>query len=160
MRPQLTLHSVQGLVLIFVEIPFLLRICPLSENFNVFIKKFNQNWPRAGFYAGMALIQFLSCIVMVTSLLVPAIFLLFSAIFYALAAIKHQKFQNSAAGAFNTSADTFPTDAAIREILWSETRCVVLPLVYNIIILIKVVSCCKCSWRFLVWLNSTTATSG
>ncbi|CCH43066.1 Golgi apparatus membrane protein [Wickerhamomyces ciferrii] len=108
--------SVQGLVLIFVEIPFLLKICPLSENFNTFIKKFNQNWPRAGFYLGMSVIQFLSLIPQVTSLLVPAIFLLFSAIFYAFAAFKHQQFQNSSA-VISTSSDNFPTDAVVREIL-------------------------------------------
>ncbi|CEP21786.1 Golgi apparatus membrane protein TVP18 [Cyberlindnera jadinii] len=107
---------VQGLVLLFVEIPFLLKICPMSDNFNAFIKRFNQNWPRAIFYLGMSVIQWCSLILMTTSLIVPAIFLLFSAIFYALAAMKHQQFQNSAGNVMHT-AETFPTDAAIREIL-------------------------------------------
>ncbi|CAM9015136.1 unnamed protein product [Wickerhamomyces anomalus] len=108
--------SVQGLLLIFVEIPFLLRICPLSDNFNTFVKRFNQNWPRAGFYLIMSAIQFVSCVAQVTSLLVPAIFLLFSSIFYALAAFKHQQFQNSNA-IIGTTSDNFPTDAVVREIL-------------------------------------------
>jgi len=110
------MNSIQGLILIFVEIPFLLRICPLSENFNNFIKRFNQNWPRAGFYLIMSVIQFLSLIVQTTSLLVPAIFLLFSSIFYALAAYKHQQFQNSST-VISTTSDNFPTDAIVREIL-------------------------------------------
>jgi hypothetical protein len=42
---------VQGLVIILVEVPFLLKICPLTETFTDFIRKFNKNWPRAGFYA-------------------------------------------------------------------------------------------------------------
>ncbi|ONH65479.1 Golgi apparatus membrane protein TVP18 [Cyberlindnera fabianii] len=107
---------IQGALLVFVEIPFLLKICPMSENFNTFVKKFNQNWPRAGFYLVMSIIQWVSLTCMTTSLLVPAIFLLFSAVCYALAAFKHQKFQNSAGNVMHT-AETFPTDAAIREIL-------------------------------------------
>jgi hypothetical protein len=88
----------------------------MSDNFNSFIKKFNQNWPRAAFYLIMSVIQWLSLIPMTTSLIVPAIFLLASSVFYALAAMKHQEFQNSAGNVMHT-AETFPTDAAIREIL-------------------------------------------
>lgn len=106
----------QGTIIIFVEIPFLLRICPLSDNFNDFIKKFNQNWSRAAFYLGMSAIQWLSLIFMITTLIIPAIFLLLSSIFYALAALNNQSFQNSAGNVMHT-AETFPTDAAIREIL-------------------------------------------
>lgn len=64
----------------------------------------------------MSIIQWLSLLAQVTSLLVPAIFLLFSAIFYALAAFKHQQFQNSSA-VISTTSDNFPTDAIVREIL-------------------------------------------
>lgn len=88
----------------------------MSDNFNVFVKKFNQNWPRAAFYLVMSIIQWVSLALMVTSLIVPAIFLLASSVFYALAAFKHQQFQNSAGNVMHT-AETFPTDAAIREIL-------------------------------------------
>ena len=42
---------VQGLIILLVEVPFLLKICPLTETFTDFIRKFNKNWPRAGFYA-------------------------------------------------------------------------------------------------------------
>jgi hypothetical protein len=87
----------------------------MSENFNTFVKRFNQNWPRAAFYLGMSVLQWLSLIVQTTSLVVPAVFLLISAIFYALAAIKHQKFQNSS-GVIATG-DNFPSGDVIREIL-------------------------------------------
>ncbi|ODQ63877.1 Golgi apparatus membrane protein TVP18 [Nadsonia fulvescens var. elongata DSM 6958] len=86
---------VEGLVIFFVEIPFFLKICPLTDRFTFFIKTFNNNLPRAGFYLAMALIQYFSCFVQVTSLLVPAIFLTFASISYACAAIKHQEFTAS-----------------------------------------------------------------
>lgn len=41
---------VTGVVLIFVEIPLLMRICPTSEKFDTFVRRFNENWPRAGMY--------------------------------------------------------------------------------------------------------------
>jgi hypothetical protein len=47
---------VTGVVLIFVEVPLLMRICPTSEKFDGFVRRFNENWPRAGMYAG-----YLSC---------------------------------------------------------------------------------------------------
>lgn len=43
---------VTGIVLIFVEIPLLMRICPTSEKFDGFVRRFNENWPRAGMYVG------------------------------------------------------------------------------------------------------------
>ncbi|RDW38716.1 Golgi apparatus membrane protein TVP18 [Yarrowia lipolytica] len=86
---------VQGLVVVFVEIPFLLRICPVTERFSNFIRFFNQNWPRAAFYIGMATIQYCSLIFMTTSLLVPAVFLTITSMCYALAALKHQEFTGS-----------------------------------------------------------------
>lgn len=43
---------VTGIVLIFVEIPLLTRICPTSEKFDTFVRRFNENWPRAGMYVG------------------------------------------------------------------------------------------------------------
>jgi hypothetical protein len=43
---------VTGVVLIFVEIPLLMRICPTSEKFDTLVRRFNENWPRAGMYVG------------------------------------------------------------------------------------------------------------
>lgn len=87
----------QGLVILLVEVPFLLRICPLTETFTTFIRRFNKNWPRAGFYGVMAVIQYLSLIPMVTSLLACAILFTIVAMCYALAALKNQEFTTSSA---------------------------------------------------------------
>lgn len=88
---------VQGLIILLIEVPFLLKICPLTDNFTGFLRKFNKNWPRAGFYAVNALIQYLSCILMVTSLLAVAILLTIVSLCYALAGIKNQEFTTSSA---------------------------------------------------------------
>ncbi|ODV94810.1 hypothetical protein PACTADRAFT_50670 [Pachysolen tannophilus NRRL Y-2460] len=107
---------VQGLILIFVELPFLLKICPLSDNFINFIKGFNKNWPRTIFYGLMSLIQFLSLTAAVTSLLVPAITLAIAFIFYGIAAVFNQDFANSnVVGGLNT--DQLPSEAVVRQIL-------------------------------------------
>jgi len=86
---------VQGLVLIFVEIPLLLRICPLSESFNAFVRRFNENWPRAGIYIAFAAIQLASTAVQVTSLVAAGVFLAITSFCYALAAVKGQAFTGS-----------------------------------------------------------------
>lgn len=83
---------VQGLIVVFVEIPFLLRICPLTDTFTNFVSKFDENWPRCGFYLLMAAIQYLSLTLQATSLLVVAIFFTFSSACYFLAAVKHQEY--------------------------------------------------------------------
>ena len=50
---------------------------------------------RAAIYLVMSIVQWLSLLAMVTSLIVPAVFLLFAAVFYALAGFKGQAFQGS-----------------------------------------------------------------
>lgn len=86
---------VQGLIVVFVEIPFLLRICPLTDRFTNFIRYFDDNWPRCGFYLLMSVIQWLSLTIMATSLIVPAIIFAVSSACYALAAFKHQEYMKS-----------------------------------------------------------------
>lgn len=86
---------VQGLVVLFVEIPFLLRICPLTDTFTNFIRNFDDNWPRCGFYLLMSVIQWLSLTLQATSLIVVAIFFLFASLCYLFAALKHQEYIKS-----------------------------------------------------------------
>jgi hypothetical protein len=88
-------HSVCSFVILFIEIPLLLRICPTSPSFDAFIRKFATNYTRAAIYLVMSIVQWLSLIVKTTSLIAPAILLLFAAAFYALAGIKGQQFQSS-----------------------------------------------------------------
>ncbi|KAF8418636.1 golgi apparatus membrane protein TVP18 [Terfezia claveryi] len=84
-----------GALLIFVEIPILLRICPTSKQFDDFVKKFHHNWGRAGLYIGMGIVQWLSIIVEPTSLIAAAVVLTIAGLFYTLAAIKGQEFTGS-----------------------------------------------------------------
>ncbi|KAI4288323.1 MAG: hypothetical protein L6R35_002415 [Caloplaca aegaea] len=87
--------GVSGLILIFVEVPLLLRICPTSEKFDVFIRRFTTNYMRAGMYTLMSLIQWLSLIRKTTSLVAAAVLLLAAAICYLIAGLKGQGFVGS-----------------------------------------------------------------
>ncbi|KNG49561.1 golgi apparatus membrane protein tvp18 [Stemphylium lycopersici] len=82
-------------VIIFIEIPLLLRICPTSPKFDAFIRKFSSNYMRAAIYFVMSAVQWISIWADASSLIVAAVFLLFAAVFYALAGFKGQQFQGS-----------------------------------------------------------------
>jgi len=86
---------ISGLILIFLEIPLLLRICPTSPRFDEFMRRFTTNYMRASMYGVMSLVQWLSLIVGHTSLVAAAVFLMFAAIFYLIAAFKGQEFAGS-----------------------------------------------------------------
>lgn len=82
-------------VILFLEVPLLLRICPTSPKFDTFIRKFETNYLRAGLYLGMSIIQWASISQGASSLIAAAVVLMFAAIFYALAGLKGQAFQGS-----------------------------------------------------------------
>ncbi|CCD26313.1 Tvp18p NDAI_0H01390 [Naumovozyma dairenensis CBS 421] len=107
---------IQGLVILFIEIPFLLKICPLSERFIEFIKRFETNGYRCVFYLVMAIIQYCSIALMATSLIVVAVGLTISSISYAIAFTNHQEFQNTQILKNPTDPD-FPREAVVREML-------------------------------------------
>ncbi|RLV89702.1 Golgi apparatus membrane protein TVP18 [Spathaspora sp. JA1] len=86
---------VQGLIVVFVEMPFLLKICPLTDTFVNFVKRFDDNLPRCGFYLLNAVIQWLSLTLQATSLIVVAVFFTVSSACYALAYFMHQEFMKS-----------------------------------------------------------------
>ncbi|CAL8578154.1 Golgi apparatus membrane protein tvp18 [Xanthoria parietina] len=87
---------ISGLVLIFVEVPLLLRICPTSEKFDVFIRRFTTNYMRAGMYGVMSLIQWLTLVThRTTSLLAAAVFLFLAGVCYLIAGLKGQGFVGS-----------------------------------------------------------------
>lgn len=88
-------NSICSFILIFVEIPLLLRICPTSPAFDAFIRRFETNYMRAAIYLVMSIIQWLSLIAYATSLIAAAVFLLIAACFYALAGVKGQGFVGS-----------------------------------------------------------------
>lgn len=88
-------HRASGLILIFVEIPLLLRICPTSSTFDNFIRRFTTNYMRAAIYGTMSLVQWLSLIKDATSLIAAAVMLLLAAICYLIAGLKGQGFVGS-----------------------------------------------------------------
>jgi len=82
-------------IILFVEIPLLLRICPTSPKFDAFIRRFETNYFRAAMYLIMSIVQWLSLIAATTSLIAAAVFLLIAAVFYAFAGIRGHDFVNS-----------------------------------------------------------------
>lgn len=82
-------------MIVFIEIPILLRICPTSPAFDGFIRRFETNYMRAAIYLAMSVIQWISIAVQTTSLIAVAVVLLLAACFYALAGFKGQEFQSS-----------------------------------------------------------------
>jgi hypothetical protein len=78
-----------------MEVPLLLRICPTSEKFDGFIRRFTTNYTRAAVYLVMSIVQWLSLIKEPTSLIAAAIFLLLTAIFYAVAGLRKDQFMSS-----------------------------------------------------------------
>ncbi|KAL3434478.1 hypothetical protein BDV09DRAFT_169933 [Aspergillus tetrazonus] len=86
---------ISGCILVFTEVPFLLRICPTSAKFDTFIRRFTTNWMRAAMYLVMSIVQWLSLLSRASSLLAAAVFLLIAALFYALAGLKSQEFVGS-----------------------------------------------------------------
>jgi hypothetical protein len=95
MQAHAHLSSISGLILVFIEVPFLLRICPTSEKFDVFIRRFTTNYMRAAMYTIMSIVQWLSLLKDPSSLLAAAVFLLIAGLFYALAGLKSQEFVGS-----------------------------------------------------------------
>lgn len=86
-----------ALVLVFVEIPLLLRICPTSAKFDALIRKVTTNYMRAGLYAVMGLFQVLSAAYSASSLIAAGVVMLLTASCYGIAALKNQDFVASKA---------------------------------------------------------------
>ncbi|KAI9792832.1 MAG: Golgi apparatus membrane protein tvp18 [Peltula sp. TS41687] len=82
-------------ILIFIEIPLLLRICPTSPKFDTLVRRVTTNYMRAAVYLIMSIVQWLSLLAKATSLLAAAVVLLLAAVFYALAGLKGQGFVGS-----------------------------------------------------------------
>jgi hypothetical protein len=87
--------SISAPIILFVEVPFLLRICPTSGKFDEFIRKITTNWMRATMYVCLSAIQWASLVGGASSLIAAAVFLLIAALFYALAGLKSQEFIGS-----------------------------------------------------------------
>jgi len=79
-------------VILFIEVPMLLRICPTSSKFDKNIKKAIPIYIRAIVYGSMAASQFFSIMIVASSLIAAGALLLLTAICYLLAAVKRQDF--------------------------------------------------------------------
>jgi len=83
-------------IIVFIEIPLLMRICPTSSKFDAFMQRFTTNYMRALIYLVMAVVQWLSLIIHPpSSLVAAAVLLTITAAFYALAGVKGQGFVGS-----------------------------------------------------------------
>ncbi|KAG6015689.1 Golgi apparatus membrane protein tvp18 [Claviceps pusilla] len=82
-------------LIIFIEVPLLLRICPTSKKFDDLVRKISTNYMRAGAYGVMSIVQFLSLLRAATSLVAAAVFLLITSLCYVLAGLKGQDFIGS-----------------------------------------------------------------
>jgi len=82
-------------IIVFIEIPLLMRICPTSSKFDTFMQRFTTNYMRALIYLVMAIVQWLSIIIKATSLIAAAVLLTITAALYALAGVRGQGFIGS-----------------------------------------------------------------
>ncbi|KAB5542916.1 Golgi apparatus membrane protein TVP18 [Coniochaeta sp. 2T2.1] len=82
-------------IILFIEVPLLLRICPTSSTFDAAIRRVSTNYMRAAAYAVMAVVVWLSLISHASSLIAAAVFLSLTALCYLLAAVKKQAFVGS-----------------------------------------------------------------
>lgn len=86
---------ISSFVILFIEVPLLLRICPTSSSFDAAIRRISTNYMRAAAYGVMALIQWLSLISRASSLIAAAVFLTATGVCYLLAAVRGQAFVGS-----------------------------------------------------------------
>ena len=82
-------------MILFIEVPFLLRICPTSDKFDNFIRRFSTNYMRAAIYLTMSVVQWLSLIIHRSTLIVAAVVLLITASCYGIAAFRKDEFMSS-----------------------------------------------------------------
>ncbi|RKU49097.1 Golgi apparatus membrane protein tvp18 [Coniochaeta pulveracea] len=86
---------ISSFIILFIEVPLLLRICPTSSSFDAAIRRISTNYMRAAAYGVMALIQWLSLVSRASSLIAAAVFLTATGVCYLLAAARGQAFVGS-----------------------------------------------------------------
>lgn len=91
----LTCSSASSFLIVFIEVPFLLRICPTSSSFDGFVRQISSNYLRAAAYGVMGALQIVSRVGGATSLIAAGVFLLLTALCYLIAGVKGQDFVGS-----------------------------------------------------------------
>lgn len=98
-RPFLIIIGVVAIVfaflILFIEVPLLLRICPTSSKFDDAIRRVSTNYLRAAAYCIMSVVVFLSLLNSASALIAAAVFLALAALCYLAAGIKGQAFVGS-----------------------------------------------------------------
>lgn len=84
-----------SLIILFIEVPLLLRICPTSAKFDTFVRRFATNYMRGAIYLAMSAIQWVSLVGGSSTLIAAAVFLLITASFYAIAGLRKDEFMSS-----------------------------------------------------------------
>lgn len=87
--------SAFAFLILFIEVPLLLRICPTSAKFDEFVRKISTNYMRAAAYGIMCAVMFVSIALGRSALIAAGVFLALTAICYLLAGIKGQAFVGS-----------------------------------------------------------------
>jgi branched-subunit amino acid transport protein AzlD len=90
-----SIFRASAFIILFIEVPLLLRICPTSSTFDATIRRVSTNYTRAGAYAVMGAVQLVSVVDTATSLIAAGVILLLTALCYLLAAVKGQAFVGS-----------------------------------------------------------------
>ncbi|CDK27427.1 unnamed protein product [Kuraishia capsulata CBS 1993] len=109
------LATVQGIIVYFVEIPFLYRIFRVPDFFISFVKRFEVNWARALYYAVNAVIQWLSLFAYASALLFVAILYSLTAVCYGIAWASRQSFHDGESN--DEIVDVEPGDPEFRTAL-------------------------------------------
>jgi hypothetical protein len=89
------LAIVFAFLILFIEVPLLLRICPTSSKFDNAIRQVSTNYMRAAAYAIMSVVVFLSLLNSASALIAAAVFLALTALCYLAAGVKGQAFVGS-----------------------------------------------------------------
>ncbi|KAJ1929126.1 Golgi apparatus membrane protein tvp18 [Tieghemiomyces parasiticus] len=93
------LSIVIGVMIIPLEIPLCLKVCPTSPRFDAFIRIFDNAWFRFGIYLAFAAIMWASLADNGGVLVIGAVFLTFACACYLVAAIRRQdRFTSSMTG--------------------------------------------------------------
>jgi len=87
---------VLAFILIFVEIPFCMKICPTSPKFDAFIKIFENNYIRTVGYLLFSIVIFVFVKKSSAFYVLPGLSLIITGICYGIAALKHQNHASSA----------------------------------------------------------------
>lgn len=93
--PFAILGFVEAFLMVFLELPLVAFCCPSFEIVNKFKQFFENIILRTVLYLGFAFLIWLSLIMSVSTLIIPAVFLTLTSAFYGIAQLKHEGLERS-----------------------------------------------------------------